>query len=132
MRKALAMILITGSVMLATPVIATDGAVAYAHYARGDYAAAYREYRALAEAGYAHYQSRVAQMHAQGEGVVKDRVQAYAWYALAASQGDPLGSEHQSLLVNELSRQQLQDGNLLVEQYNQLYVVPYRPLRRLQ
>jgi TPR repeat protein len=127
MRKASAVILIAGLIVLATPVFATDGAVAYAHYVRGDYAAAYREYRALAEVGYGHYQSQVARMHARGEGVAKDSVQAYAWYALAASQGDPLGLLHSARLADELSQQQLQRGIQLAEQYGQLYVAPYRP-----
>ena len=127
MRKAAEAILIAGLIALATPVFATDGAVASAHYARGDYATAYREYRALAEVGYAHYQSQVAHMHAQGEGVAKDRVQAYAWYALAASQGDPIGRLHSARLAHELSRQQLQHGNQLAEQYGRLYVAPFRP-----
>lgn len=127
MRTISAVILMAGLLTLATPVFATDGAVAYTHYARGDYAAAYREYRALAEVGYAHYQSQVAYMHAQGEGVAKDKVQAYAWYALAASQGDPTGRLQSAKLAHELSRQQLQQGNQLAEQYGRIYVAPFRP-----
>ncbi|MEH6472964.1 MAG: hypothetical protein V7752_17125 [Halopseudomonas sp.] len=132
MKKAPAVILIAGLIALASPIFAADGAVAYAHYARGNYADAYREYRALAEVGYAHYQSQVARMHAQGEGVAKDMVHAYAWYALAASQGDPLGRLHSATLVHELSRQQMKRGNQLAEQYGRLYVAPYRPHWRLK
>ena len=117
---------------LVKPTFATDGAVAYAHYIRGNYADAYREYRGLAEVGYPRYQNLIASMHAKGEGVKKDLTQAYAWYALSASQGDLLGRMNIQKLSQELTSEQLQLSIKLAKEYGKMYVAPYRPQWKLQ
>ena len=127
MRKMIAVVFVLVHSMWFSPVLATDAAVAYAHYARGEYADAYREYRGLAEVGYAPYQSRIARMLARGEGVERNLIQAYAWYALAASQGDPTGQRQLALLSRKMSSDQLRQGAALAEEYGRLYVAPYRP-----
>jgi TPR repeat protein len=56
-------------------------------YYRGDYAAALREWRPLAEAGNAEAQFHLALMYRNGEGVPKDDREAARWYRRAAEQG---------------------------------------------
>ena len=46
-------------------------------------------YRKAAEQGYAEAQNELGVMHAIGDGVPKDDVQAAKWYRLAAEQGLP-------------------------------------------
>ena len=61
-----------------------DWAAAIAAYNRGDYAAASRLIRGLAERGDADAQYDIAVMYQIGEDAPQDYVQAYKWYSLAA------------------------------------------------
>jgi len=56
-------------------------------YDSGDYAAALKEWRPLAEKGIPHVEHRVALLYAGGLGVRKDLVQAIQWHRRAAEQG---------------------------------------------
>lgn len=110
----------------------TDAAVAHAHFMKGDFEAAYREYRALAEVGYGRYLRQIAQMHAEGLGVKQDLVEAYAWYSLATSEGDLNGKKQLQILVHKMAQKQRSDGLELAHAYGKLYVSPYRPRWKLE
>ncbi len=58
-----------------------------AAYHRGDYAAALREFRPLAEQGNAKAQYNLGLMYYNGEGVPQDYAEAVKWYRKAAEQG---------------------------------------------
>jgi TPR repeat protein len=68
-------------------------------YARGNYAAAYRELRPLAEQGDPSAQVFLGAMYHLGHGVTPDLVQAYAWFDLAAATF-PAGLKHKNALRN--------------------------------
>ena len=53
----------------------------------GDYATALREWKPLAEQGYADAQYNLGQMYAKGQGVPQDYKTAVKWYTLSAEQG---------------------------------------------
>ncbi len=57
-------------------------------YDAGDYAAAMREWRPLAEAGDADAQRRMGHIYKFGRGVAVDEAEAVRWYTRAARQGD--------------------------------------------
>jgi TPR repeat protein len=79
---ALAIALIAG---LAVPSLAgfDDGVDAYK---RGDYAAAFAEWKPLAEQGYASAQFNLGTMYMRGEGVSQDYAEAVEWLRRAAAQ----------------------------------------------
>ncbi len=54
---------------------------------RGDYAAALKEWKPLAEGGHPEAQLNLASMYAQGIGVSQDYTEAVKWYRRAAEQG---------------------------------------------
>ena len=56
-------------------------------YNRGDYAAALREWRPLAEQGNEEAQTMLGSMYSEGLGVIQDYKEAVKWYRLAAEQG---------------------------------------------
>ena len=56
-------------------------------YARGEYATAFKQFRALAERGNAKAQHNLGVMYAEGQGVPRDYAEAMKWYRLAAEQG---------------------------------------------
>lgn len=56
-------------------------------YNRGDFAAALREWRPLAEGGSAQAQTALGEMYFSGRGVPKDRAEAATWLRKAAKQG---------------------------------------------
>ena len=58
-----------------------------AAYQSGDYATALREFRPLAEQGYASAQYNLGLMYDDGKGVPQDDKTAVKWYSLAAEQG---------------------------------------------
>lgn len=62
-----------------------------AAYGRGDYATAFREYKAAADRGNARAQGWLGHMYQEGYGVPKDYRQAEYWYRTAADQGDASG-----------------------------------------
>lgn len=105
---------------------ATDSAVALAHLQRGDHAAAYREFRGLAERGYPGYQNIVAGMHEEGRGVPRDRVLAHVWYSLSAAQGDREGIAERARLEKELTSDELTRSRQLAPGYANQYLAPYR------
>jgi TPR repeat protein len=70
----------------ATPLYA-DLEAGNAAYARGDYAAALKELRPLAERGNARAQVALALMYEQGHGVPENKDEALRWYRKAADQG---------------------------------------------
>ena len=73
--------------LVATSVAAADFDAGVRAFNRGDYASAFREFRALAEQGYALAQSYLGFMYANGEGVPEDDRQAAFWFRKAAEQG---------------------------------------------
>ncbi len=56
-------------------------------YEKGDYAAALKEWRPLAEQGEARAQTNLGVMYRLGEGVPQDNTEAVRWYRRAAEQG---------------------------------------------
>ena len=61
----------------------------FSAFQRGDFTAALREWRPLAEQGNAAAQSNLGMMYVQGKGVPQDFKEAIKWYRLAAEQGQP-------------------------------------------
>ena len=61
-----------------------------AAYDRQDYATAFREWRPLAQQGYARAQNNLGIMYEQGRGIARDDTEAVRLYRQAAQQGDAL------------------------------------------
>lgn len=80
--------------------LAADFNVGMTAYERQDYAAAAREFRILAQSGDPHAQYMMGRLHALGNGVAQDYVQAHKWYNLAASRDH----NHATLARDALAR----------------------------
>ena len=70
-------------------------------YEAGDYAAALREWRPLAEQGDAEAQFNLGVMYSKGQGVAQDDAQALAWYRKAAEQGYAKAQFNLGLMYDE-------------------------------
>ena len=70
------------------PVSAQDFLKGFVAYDAGDYAAALKEWKPLAEAGGTAAQIYLGHMYYKGHGVPQDYAEAVTWYRLAAEQGD--------------------------------------------
>ena len=65
------------------------------------------QYRELAEQGHAYAQCSLGDRYLNGAEVPEDHVEAYAWYSVAATNGDEVAKEGLPLVKAELTREQL-------------------------
>ena len=84
-------------------------------YARGDgvpqdYAEAIKWFHKAADQKDAMSQYYLGEMHEKGLGVPVDQVKAYQWYCLAASQGIREAEDARRRLQNNLTLEQMADG----------------------
>ena len=91
---------ITLAMLFATPAAAQDFAAGWQAYERGDYAAALKEWRTLADRGDAHGQTALGHAYKTGRGVPQDYTEAARWYRLAADQGDATAQYFLGVLYN--------------------------------
>ena len=73
----------------------------------------FRSFRKAAEQGNAHAQTSLGVMYTNGEGVPRDLVRAYAWYGLAAAQGEENAQEYRDRVEGELTLAQRAEGQRL-------------------
>ena len=76
------------TMLLSASSLAADLQAGAKAYERGDYVAALKEWRPLAEQGDAGAQVGLGVMYSNGWGVSQDSAEAVKWYRLAAEQGD--------------------------------------------
>ncbi len=86
---------------LVMPACGQDFGAGKAAYDRGDYAAALREWKPLAEQGDANAQNNFGSMYYYGLGLPRDYIQAVAWYRRAAEQGDAFAQFHLGAMYGE-------------------------------
>ena len=84
MNKLLVCILL---VLLGTQISAQEIDKGYEAYNDGDYATALKEWKPLAEQGYAFAQYNLGILYEYGNGVPKDYAEAVKWYRLSSEQG---------------------------------------------
>ncbi len=83
-------------------------------YDQGDYAAAFAESKPVAERGDADAQYMLGFLYARGEGVRRDIVRAYVWFALAARQGDEIAADATAYLARRMRPDQVAEAKALV------------------
>lgn len=99
-------------------------AVGYFYLKNGQPEKAYKEFRELAEVGYAFYMNMIADMHFKGEGVKADSVMAHVWYSLSAAQGNAEGIRGKKEIEKRLSETQLNQSKILSREYAEMYLQP--------
>ena len=80
-------------------------------------------------------QGRLGAMYAQGKGVPRDRVEAYAWFRNAAVRGHQLAKQGEKRVAKSMSEEELARGQSLAGEYwkvscERLAVVSRRGARR--
>ncbi len=89
---------------------AADFADAIEAYDQGDYATTFAETRPLAERGDADAQYMLGFLYERGEGVARDLTRAYAWYGLAARQGDAFAAQALAELARRMSAAEIAEA----------------------
>lgn len=88
-RNSFRSFLLAGGLMLAGAGVShADYNAGTAAFNAGNYARAYQEYKQAADAGNSLAQYMMGRLYAEGRGVVEDKVAAYMWFDLAASNGN--------------------------------------------
>ncbi len=103
-------------VLVADPAWAGFQAGKEAYY-RGDYDTALKEWRPLAEQGFARAQNNLAKMYRRGQGVPKDDVLAHMWWSLAAAQGHEPARKYRDRLAEKMTPAQLADAQRLAREW---------------
>lgn len=99
---------------------------ALAEYHRGDDdpAVMLRWLRESARRGYPLAQTSLGVLYLNGDGVPLDQVEAYAWFTLAADQGEPDALEAEAALSVELSDEELARAKERATRYATLHKHP--------
>jgi len=85
------------TLLLSTSLIGTtyaDYQDGYDAYDKGDYKTAFKEWQPLADQGIAEAQNNLGVMYKNGQGVLKDDMQAVKWYRKAADQGNAMAQNN--------------------------------------
>ena len=112
--------LLLGAAMLLPIAPATAGPLedAVAAYARSDYATALRIFRPLANQGNAIGQYILGFMYSNGQGVSQDYIEAHAWFALAAAQGDKDAVKNRDALAKRMTPAQIAEAQKLAREWH--------------
>jgi TPR repeat protein len=81
-------------------------------------------YRKAAEQNYALAQVALGVCYALGQGVAKDYAESYKWILLAAGQGEKHAKEIVTILENQMSREQIAEGQKLARNFKRREVPP--------
>jgi TPR repeat protein len=72
-------------------------------------------------------QVKLGTLHRQGYGIPKDYAMAYAWYQLAAVQGDEQGKIHRNALAEQMQPKELELAQRIFREFYEKYVVRRQP-----
>lgn len=79
-----------------------------------------------AEQGDADAQNNLGMLYAQGQGVPKDYVRAYAWFNVSAAQEDLTAQGNRNTAAEKMAPSKLEEAQKLSREYFEKYVVPFR------
>jgi len=91
-----------------------------------DYVEAVKWYRKAAEQGHTEAQLNLGYCYANGQGVVKDKVEAYAWFSMAAK-ADSDAAESRDLLRKGLTPQQFTDAQKRMKELRWQIAAKFKP-----
>ena len=117
-KRALATVLL--SLSFAIPVLAGPLEDANAAIKRRDYATAVRLIRPLAEHGDANAQYNLGVLYDNGLGVPQDRVRAYMWLNLAATQGRESAATIRDLVARLMTPVQISEAQKMAREWKAL------------
>ena len=72
-----------------------------------------------AEQGFWHAQRGLGMVYSEGKGVLQDYVMAYAWFEVAASQGDSSAKNLRDDIIEEMSQNQIEEGQKLSKELHE-------------
>src|SRR5579864_8042036 len=88
-------------------------------YEKGDYTAAFKQFKELAELGEPSAQFDVAVMYAKGEGIQQSNVLAHAWASIAGQNGNEKGKVLAEKLEPDLTPNSLRFSKDLQAEFSQ-------------
>jgi len=65
-------------------------------------------------------------MYYEGEGVLEDYVQAYAWWSIAATRGHKRAKKNKGIVKEKMTPAQIAEAQKLSSEYWEKYVVPFQ------
>ena len=105
---------LTAALSLAfTPLAAQDFNTGLDAYNSGDYAAALREWRPLAEKGNAVAQTELGWMYQNGLSVPQDNILAHMWYNIGAANGRELGGRNRDSIADGMTRKAIEQAQAM-------------------
>ena len=101
--------------LLATPGYSQDYRKGLAAAERGDYAAALREWRPLAEQGHVNAQYDLGVMYFEGRGVPEDFEKAHMWFDIAAERGLRNAAKDRDIVAKLMTPAQIAEAERLAK-----------------
>ncbi|MGA7534999.1 MAG: hypothetical protein WBW27_24265 [Pseudolabrys sp.] len=115
LKRAIAAVLLVLS--FAEPVASGPLEDADAALKRRDYQTAVRLIRPLAEQGNANAQYNLGVLYDNGLGVPQDKVRAYMWFTLSASQGRDGAAAFRDLIARRMTPAQIEEAQKLTREW---------------
>ena len=103
-------------VCAAGPAVAGPFEDGVAAHDKGDYAAALRLWRPIAEQGDASAQYNLGQMYRNGQGVPQDYIQAHMWFNLATAQNDANAAKNRDIVAAKMAPAQIAEAQKMARE----------------
>jgi len=116
-KRWLSLSILVGLALVLAPPTLADFQAGVDAYDRGDYGTALKEFRPLAEQGFASAQYNLAIMYGKGQGVPEDYVLADMWLNLAAAQGIEDSAKGLEILEKKMTPAQLAEAQRLAREW---------------
>ena len=104
-------------VCAAGPAVAGPFEDGVAAHDKGDYAAALRLWRPIAEQGDASAQYNLGQMYRNGQGVPQDYIQAHMWFNLATAQNDANAAKNRDIVAAKMAPAQIAEAQKMAREW---------------
>lgn len=117
--RTLRLLSILAVLLLVTPATAQDSFKTGANaYNSGFFGSAARHWLDLAERGHGPAQYNIGRMHYYGQGVVRDRIEAYKWFLIAGENGVERSHAAARILGDRMTSREVAEATLRARDWN--------------
>ena len=111
--RSLRLLAVLSALIPASPAAALDSFSSASNaYSSGFFGSAARHWLDLAERGHGPAQYNIGRMHYYGQGVVRDRIEAYKWFLIAGESGVERSHAAARILADRMTSREVAEATL--------------------